>query len=154
MAITLTTQKTKPVQAPKSVAKIKSPATVAAEEMLHIYQRLLADDAFVMMKKYEELKKSLQSIAADSGASTTEPYVFKTDFGTITFSPTASVTKITDKAKMIELLGDEVFAKVATVTLGDLGKYLSANELEQITEKIDGSRKLVSVLPANSPAAE
>jgi hypothetical protein len=125
--------------------KQKTAAEALAEELIVLHQQLVATDGFAMFKRYEELKKQLQSIANDSGAPKDKPFVFSTDIGSVIFKECRTETTITDKQFILKQLGMDTFLNVAKVNLTDAKKYLSDNELAQCTEKGFGSRVLQSV---------
>lgn len=126
-------------------AKQKTEAEALAEEMINLHQTMTLAGAFVMMKRYEELKKQLQSVANESGAPKDQPYTFSTDIGTVVFKECRTETTITDKSFILKQLGQNTFMDLAKITLTDAKKYLSDNELSQCTEKGFGSRVLQAV---------
>jgi hypothetical protein len=125
--------------------KAKSEAEAMAEELITLHDKLSQADAFSMFKRYDELKKSLQAAANESGAPKDKPFVFSTELGTVTFKECRVETVITDKLGAIKLLGQSVFNEVAKLGVTDAKKYLSATELGKVSEQTFGSRTLQSV---------
>jgi hypothetical protein len=130
----------------KPKAKAKPEAIVLAEELIDLDYRLKQAEAYQMLKRVEELKKRLQSIAQESGAPAEQQYVFDTEEGQVVFSPCRMETTITNKASMITIMGQQTFNEVAKVTLTDARKYLSENELATVSVTEPGGRTLKAIM--------
>lgn len=136
------------VQSIAQPVKAKSQTQAITEELIIIHQRLMASEAFEAIKRLEELKKMLHEVTKESGADPYKPYVFKCDFGEVEFGPCTKSVEITDKPKMISLLGEDVFKAIAKVGVTDMKKYLSESEIETLSEKVPGSRSMKAVRSA------
>ena len=131
--------------APVALSKSKSQTIIMVEELISIQAQLDAIAASKLTKRAEEIKKSLQQVMKDSGADEDQPYVFKSEAGTVEFGPCSNATEILDKDRMISLLGAEVFKTLAKVGITDLKTYLSGAEIESFTAKVRGSRSIKSI---------
>ena len=124
----------------KEAKKVEVDAEEAAliQEMVDLSEELSA--VADKVKRFEELKKLFASKAdeKDGGKEAT----FKHGDCLIVYSKKTQKTEVTNKDKMILKLGQELFNEIAKVTLGDLKKYLSEDELSDFTEKKEGSRSL------------
>lgn len=137
---------------PKAKAKPKAEAIVLAEELIDLDYRLKQAEAYQMLKRVEELKKRLQSIAQESGAPTDQQYVFDTDDGQVVFSPCRMETRLTDRPGLIKALGQETFNEVAKFTITDARRYLSDNELAKVSVVEPGSRTLKTITKKGEPS--
>lgn len=133
------------VVVPKVKPKQKSETEKQAEEFIALWKEL--DPLAKKLKRMDDLKKSLTAAIKDEHADTDKPFVFETEAGTIEFTRCADSLEVTDREKMLELLGDETAQLIAQYNLGDLRKYLSENQLAQITKAVPGARRLASVKP-------
>ena len=125
--------------------KAKSQTMIMVEELISIQGELDAIAASKLIKRATEIKTALQKEMTDSGDDKDQPYVFKTEAGTVEFGPCTNTTEIIDKALMIKLLTPKVFQDIAKVGITDLKDYLSGAEIESFTEKSRGSRSIKAV---------
>jgi len=130
------------------VQKVKSKTVVMVEELISIQQKLDAITASKLIKRADEIKKSLQQVMKDSGADEDLPYVFKSPAGTVEFGPCSNSTEIVDRDQMIKLLGIDTFKAIAKVGITDLKTYLSGAEIETFCAAKRGSRSIKSVKDA------
>lgn len=135
-----------------SSLKPKSQTVAMTEELLGLEQIIAAGQYREALARYDELKKLLSAVIADSGVDPAVPYTFYSEVGTVTFSPAVKTTVITDESKMLAMLGSEVATKIAKFNLTDIKKYLSEIQLDEISTKSWGPRKLQAVNP-NKPEA-
>ncbi|KVR21625.1 hypothetical protein WK13_34370 [Burkholderia ubonensis] len=116
-----------------------SETQLQVDELVMIEAKLATEEMATMLKRQTELRKILAAKANDEFADSEAAVLKGTDGRTIRFSARKEVTEVTDRAAMIAALG-EVFPQIASVSLTDLKKYLSAAELAKFTEKSAGSR--------------
>jgi len=152
MAVSKVVQKQVPaaqsIAQPAIKTKNKSQTVIMVEELISIQQKLDAIAAGKLVKRADEIKKSLQQVMKDSGADQDQPYVFKTEAGTVEFGPCSNSIEVADKQLMIKLLTLDTFKAVAKVGVTELKEYLSGAEIEQFTIKSRGSRSIKSVKAA------
>lgn len=101
--------------------------------------------------RMEILRKQLASNANEM-FSEDEQAVFKSDHGSIVFSPRSQSTVI-PKAKelieyMVEKVGEEAAYATVDFTIKQLLNLLSENELKKFSDKVPGARTVKAVLPA------
>ncbi len=105
-------------------------------------EKTLVTSLKATLKKAEGALKETQGQLTDMGAveaeSKKETYL-EGNAHDITISKSKSVTVVTDRNKVKSLLGD-TFEEVWGVGIGDLKKYLSPAQIEEVTSKEDGSR--------------
>lgn len=149
MTVTIADKKSvEPSKFVKALAEGEEKTMLQAQvdEFIMLRKTLMDLNAFELVKEYEKLKKVLQSIASAEGVDMTAPYTFNSKLGDVTFTAAKTGLEVTDKAKMIEVLGDAQFAAIANVSMTDLKKYCSLSELSQFTEKVTGSRSLGAIV--------
>lgn len=122
--------------------KVKGQNESLVDELIDLHSRLTDSGAFEMMKRMDELKKSLQAVIVDLGADQDMPYTFHTDEGEITFSACTNSIEVVDREAMVTKLGLDTFKAIAKVGVTDLKKYLSPAEIESFSKPVKGSRSL------------
>lgn len=111
------------------------------DELVLLDQWMTQNEVEAKTKRVGELKKLLQSIAADMPP--TVEAVLTGMTGVVTFSPAKVMTNFTGtQADLKAALTPEVYEQLASVTLTDAKKYLSEIELDKLTVKEYGSRVL------------
>ena len=141
MAVTIV--KTKKVASPtaKAVEVVKSEAELRAEKIVAAYPTV--EVAKKTVAAYEVDRKFLASWADENSDPSDEVSISTDDGSIVKFSPKASQTKVADIKAIQAMLGDEVFYKIATISVEALKKYLSAKELEQVTtSELTGARRI------------
>lgn len=135
-------QQAKPVAKAKPTAKPKQ--LTETQKLVNEYTQLAAKydelEMATMIKRMDELKKRLQSIANEQNLN--EAVTLTGTEGTVTFSPCREETVITDRDMMIKKLTPKVFVEIGKVNLGDIKKYLTEGEIQTFTEKQYGARSL------------
>lgn len=126
--------------------KPKAAQASAEAEMQEVAQRYMELEAKVskfkatIMKEADELKAQLVDYVNETCAEGQEKE-FVLPKGTVKVGKRKSSRALTDKTRAIELLGEDVFMKIASITMTDLDKYLNPEELaECVTEKITNTR--------------
>lgn len=123
---------------------------VLVDEMVTIDQKLKEMEADVLQKRFEEVKKQLAATAKTLPPE--KPATFQGSIGQVEFSAARVESKINDKDDLIAALdkasgyGQKLFNEIASVSITDLKKYLSEDELNHLLEKVYGSRTLKSVV--------
>lgn len=149
MAITITkTSKAAKYVASKSVKpeSVKTEADVKAERIIAIQSDL--KEAKKVVADYEKDRKFLASLADDT-AKPEDEVVYTVEGGSVKFSPKTEQTSIIDVKAIHAVLGDEGFYKIAKVSIEDLKTYLSASEIEAVSEtKLTGARRISVVVGA------
>jgi hypothetical protein len=130
------------VHKPQIKAKA-SPDQVLIDEAVRIDFELKASEAYEKIKRLDEIKKVLQSIAATQP--TGEEAILTGTEGEITLSACANKTDISDKDGLIGALGQDVFNVISAPNLTDCKKYLSENELLKFIHVTAGSRRLKTI---------
>lgn len=116
-------------------------------EMLDLEKKIRMVEADKMLKRKEEIRKQLLGTDAVKEADPTLPYSFDADEGKIVFSACSNKVEITDMPGLVKKIGLDTFLEIASVTVTDLKKVLSENEIAQFSEKKQGSRTLKAVEP-------
>lgn len=134
-------------KAAQKVAEAAKPKSAVEAETTEIVERLAeiakAIEGYKALdKEYKELREKLMArFPLESKVS--EEVVFKGDKHKVVFSPAAVERKVVNKTLLIEKLTPTVFVNIAEVKLGDIDKYLSAEEQKGIIEANQtGSRKM------------
>lgn len=95
------------------------------------------------MKRYDEIKKLLQSIAKTFPPE--QEAVLSGTIGEATLSKCRTETTITNMQAIHDQLGDEAFMALVKISITDLKAYLSEIEIAKVTEKSLGPRSLKAV---------
>lgn len=90
-----------------------------------------------LSEKKAELQKIMDALGGDEDALKETGGLFYVEAG-----KRGKSREITDMALVKKLMGTETFMKVATVKLGDIDKYLTLPEREQVTKTNRTSRTL------------
>lgn len=134
-------------QQKKVAHQVKSSALTdeqkAVDRVVEIDADLKLAGAYTLLKELDEEKKTLQSIAKNFPP--TQEVVFKGTIGEVTYSAGRRETVVTNKESLIKKLGQKLFNELAQVSLTDLKKYLSEEEIKQFTLVDYGSRSLKTV---------
>lgn len=140
--------KTAPVKAVPAVHKPKLAGKAVVTDEMKVVDELVSLDQWMQqhevdakVKRIGELKKVLQSIAADMPATTDATITGVV--GEVTFGPAKLMTTFNcSQTDLKAALGAEVYDQLASVTLTDAKKYLSEIEMDKLTDKEFGSRNL------------
>jgi hypothetical protein len=127
------------------IKQVASEESILVDELIGLSTFLIESDVAKKLKRVEELKKSLQSIAIDMPAD--KEAVFKSESGEVIFGPRSTKTTITDKDGLRKKLGEATYFELASVGLTEVKKYLSEIEMEIYSTKEYGSRSLKSCKP-------
>lgn len=115
------------------------------QEFITLYKTFTSIDGKNVVKRMEEIKKSLQTIANDT-MDKDKPAVFSCPNGELIFSERGKVTEIPDPivlvADLVEKFGTEVAFSAVNIALGPLRKILSEMELQKYVTEVPGSRTL------------
>ena len=124
--------------------KVKAkPAIKSATEMTvdRIVELKKAIDAVASLaKEYSKLTTQLREQAMQQDPS--QVVSFEGTTHTVVFSEASKVRKLGDMKEIKKALGNEVFFEVAKVTLGDMDKYLTPEEINNLVTVEDGPRKI------------
>jgi len=102
-----------------------------------------AQKAKATLKKYDASKKKLLEMADLVIASSCKGLVVSGCDYAAEIGPRGSIRSVKNIAKAVVLLGEEVFLKLAKINLGDLEKYLTETQLDEVVEVGNtGSRSL------------
>lgn len=91
-----------------------------------------------LLKAYDAAKKWL--IAALPA--TEDDWEVEINGVKIEVSAPAKVRKVSDTAKLVEMLGPETFLQLAKISLGDLDKYLTEVQKSEVLTEERGSRSV------------
>lgn len=97
-------------------------------------------------KKQASAKKELLDIVEGEYAET-EEIIVSGDKGRVKFGECSLTRKLIDVRKAHELLGDEVFYQLASISLSNIDDYLTPAQRAKILEEAYGSRRM-SILPS------
>lgn len=131
----------KPKHKPKS--GVLTAEQVLVDELVIIDAKLKELEIKPMLDRLDVIKKQLQSIAKELPPEAEA--IIKGSIGETIFSPCRKETSIDDKNALIFVLGQKVFNEVASISLTDLKKYLSENEIAPLVKTGFGSRTLKAV---------
>jgi len=126
----------------KTKAKAKSATAVAVDRIMEL--KKLIDATAPAAKEMAKLVADLRAQAMTQDDDQVVSY--EGDTGTVVFGESAKTRELTDLKAAKKALGNDVFFEVATITLGDLDKYLTPAELAPLIKEGRGGRK-ISVLP-------
>jgi len=91
-------------------------------------------------KEYDKLVKDLRTQAMEQDPD--QIVAFEGTDVNLIFGEAAHTRAVKDMLAAKKALGNEVFFKVAKITLGDLDKYLTPEELGELVEEGRGARKI------------
>jgi hypothetical protein len=106
-----------------------------------------AADVTHLIKKQDEIKKQLQSIAKSDQFPSHKPVqLWGTHENYVQFSEQKNMQKITDKPGLIDAIGMAKYMANTEITLANAKKLLSENELAKFTATSPGPRTLSAVV--------
>lgn len=122
--------------------KVKKSAQSATAMMVDriIELRAQVEAVSPAQKELDKLVKELRAKAMEQDPD--QVVSFDGNKGTVVFGEAAKTRVLTDMAGAKKKLGNDLFMEVAKITLGDLDKYLSADELAPLIEESRGVRKI------------
>jgi hypothetical protein len=132
---------------------MKTEQTHYAEHVVHEGTSALVDELVALdkqlaplkaaIKRYEEVKKILRNRLSDDlqGSAVT---VFGS-IGEVEFSRCSQETVVTNKKLLVKMLSRQVFDELAQFPLTALAEHLSKDQIERVTDKFYGSRRLSAV---------
>lgn len=144
----------------KTVAKPKAkplktkakPAAPVGETALLVDKIVEQNPAILAAKEpkklQEQARKELLELVQPSHEPTDE-IVVKGTKGQVRFSPCSTKRSCVDPQKVHQMLGDEAFYAIITVSLTELDKYLTPHQVAQVVVPECGSRGM-TVLPLDS----
>lgn len=117
-------------------------------EYLDLHKKFVYFEVKAMVKRMEEIKKQLQTIANET-MDGHQPAVFTCSTGEIEFSERGTVTSVPHPLTIIEELhmkfGPETASSVVNIAITPLRKLLSEHELQKFVIEEPGSRTLRKV---------
>lgn len=146
MALNITTipKKAKPVTKTKpKVQQLPSETEQLVDTIVEQNPAILS--AKEPKKVQDSARKELLDMV-EAAFETSDEIIVKGTKGQVRFSPCSTKRECVDVKAVHEMLGDEAFYAIVRIGLTDLDKYLTAHQMEQVTEKGCGSRSM-TVLP-------
>lgn len=141
MVVTVKTA-TKPKKSNVTVVKVKASvkdaSTIVVDRVVELRKQI--DAMKPVSDEYNKLVKQLREQAMEKDPE--QVVSFEGSDTTIVFGEAAKTRELTDIPGAKKALGTEVFNKVATITLGDLDKYLTPEELAPLIKEGRGARKI------------
>ncbi len=137
------TTKVKAKPKTKTTSGVVTQDKVWVDELVQIDGELKDLEVLGKIERRDELKNLLQSVAKELPAD--QEATLKGTVGEVTFSKCRKETSISDKEGLISALGQDTFNLLASVSLTDLKKYLSENEIAPLVASTNGSRTLKTV---------
>jgi hypothetical protein len=114
------------------VGRLEGPALKTKEKI-----KKLQDDLKPYAKAQKELQESMDGLGDDDDKLEELGVEFKVEAGA-----KGSSRKVTDMKRIHEILGDDLFYDLATITLTNLDKYLIEPQREEVTETSRTNRTL------------
>lgn len=96
--------------------------------------------AKIMEKELKTVEDALQ-LELDKHYSKTEPVVRTTDKYMLECSARGKARVLTSKDKLIHHLGIDTFKKVADVSISDMEKYLTPQQLDEVLETVNKNKR-------------
>lgn len=126
----------------KIKAKIKTEAAddEAADQLQNLYCQLRIkidpkrEELKILEKELKPVEEALLE-AIDEASEGHEEGVRKTEEFLLSFSAKGKQTDITDKKKLIEILGLEAFIALASISITDMKKYLTDVQVKQVSKE-------------------
>lgn len=138
MAVQITKQATKKVT--KATAKVKQEEPLLSKDVLDIYLAKKADyekkaaKLAPLAKELSDMEAQFVGVVDESVADDKDVLLTGTDPTLhVHVSAKGQNTTITDKPKLIELLGQEQFNELATIGITDARKYLTPKQMDAIS---------------------
>lgn len=136
--------KTKATTALATKVVKKTETQQMVDEYTDLATRLEESGMKAVIKRMDELSKSLRAKVEEIGADNTKPYVFDTLESTLEFSACTNSLEITDRNLLVQKLGQATFNAIARVSVTDLKKYLSPVEISSFAVPTFGHRTVKS----------
>jgi hypothetical protein len=92
-------------------------------------------------KPFEKLEKAFLEDVADPLLASNEETVLVGDEYDVEIGPKGNRTEITDKKLLIEKLGLDLFLKIATVSVEDMKRYLTDDELKECIANVRKTKR-------------
>lgn len=140
-------KKKQPTIEAQEVSKVtKSVLSLDLKEKVDRYGdlKLLLDSMKSTIEEFEVIKADLVKTSESEDAAS--EVTLRGDRHIVTLGAKPIDRKITDVNKVRELLGDEVFMKLASVTLTNIDKYISEAEQSAFIKTSLGKRRVKSVV--------
>ena len=130
-----------------STEEANSEVLQMVDEYTALQAQIDAADVSHLIKKQDELKKQLQSIAKSDQFPSHKPVqLWGTHENYVQFSEQKNMQKITDKPGLIDAIGMAKYMANTEITLANAKKLLSENELGKFTTNTPGPRTLNAVV--------
>jgi acyl-CoA-binding protein len=138
-----------------STEEANSEVLQMVDEYTALQSQIDAADVSHLIKKQDELKKQLQSIAKSDQFPAHKPVqLWGTHENYVQFSEQKSMQKITDKPGLIDAIGMAKYMANTEITLANAKKLLSENELGKFTTNTPGPRTLNAVVLGTPPGQQ
>lgn len=131
MGVTIVKPKTKTVDA-ETTSQVVVPEVVDEFAMLSAKLAKKLEKLDPLKKKVEKLEKGILG-AVDEVFDPSVDLVLQGEENELLLGPRGKRTSITDKDKLVDLLGIDLFVKLAKVSVTDLKKYMTPEDVEQVT---------------------
>jgi hypothetical protein len=122
-----------------------TPTEALTQEFVGLYRRYVEHDMKDIVKRMDEIKKDLQTVANDE-MDAKKPATFSCKDGTMTFSERGKAYDVEDPMALVTALNDkfgpEVAFSVVAIALTPLRKILSEQELKKYLKESPGARTL------------
>lgn len=113
-------------------------------QLADIKKQLTQMGAYQLLEQFEKVKKELSAhvskVKTKDGVHIPLP-----SGGYVKFTAPKKVVKITDQKALKAMVGANVYEQIATVSLTEAKKYVTALQLAEITEEEDGARSLKEI---------
>lgn len=145
MAVSITT--TKPKAKTKAKAETKAPTDA---ELGKLVDTIIENEKQVQAakdpaKKQAKARKELLALV-ENMVQAGETITIEGDLGKVKFSEQSQTRSVSDLKKIHEMMGDDLFYKLASIGIGNLDKYLTPEQVTKVTGTSYGSRSM-TVLP-------
>ena len=122
----------------KTKVKAKSHTALIVDRIVEL--KKIIDAVSPASKEFAKLTTELRTQAMEQDPA--EKVVFEGSDHNIVFSEASKVRKLGDMKEVKKALGNEIFFEVAKVTLGDIDKYLTVEEVAELVTVESGPRKI------------
>jgi len=122
----------------KTKVKAKSHTALIVDRIVEL--KKIIDAVSPASKEFAKLTGELRAQAMEQNPK--ETVVFEGSDYNVVFSEASTVRKLGDMKEVKKALGNEIFFEVAKVTLGDIDKYLTPNEVIPLVTVESGPRKI------------
>ena len=132
------------------VAAVEADAVDQLQDLYCALRQVIDPQAAALKIQQKELAEIEEALLAaiDAEHAPQQAGVRKTPNYLLSFAAKGKQTTITDKKKLIEMIGLEAYLAIAEISITDMRKYLTAAQVAQVSQEEHKSKRRLTYSPA------